>query len=393
MREFFADIHIHIGRTRTGRAVKITGARSLTIDQIFIEATQSKGMGMIGVIDAQSPEVLEELIEGVEEGKYTELSDGGLSFEQTVLLLGCELEINDNQSKGPIHVLAFMPTLRKMTEFSAWLALHMKNVHLSSQRLYVDGKTLQHKVKELGGLFIPAHIFTPHKSLFGKGVSTSLTEVFDPDLIDAVELGLSCDTSMASQLSELNRYPFLTNSDAHSLGKIAREYTKIRMDHASFAEFKLALEGKEGRAIIGNYGLAPRLGKYYHTTCEKCGVRPRALDQEKCHACGHTRMTKGVSERLKELADQESDNGTRPPYVHQLPLQFIPGVGAKTLEKLKAVFHTEMNILHQATEQELKAVLPEKTANYIIKARKGEVELIAGGGGVYGKVDINHESS
>ena len=375
MREFFADIHIHIGRTRTGRAVKITGARSLTIDQILIEATQSKGMGMIGVIDAQSPEVLEELIEGVEEGKYTELSDGGLSFEQTVLLLGSELEINDNHSKGPIHVLAFMPTLRKMTEFSAWLALHMKNVHLSSQRLYVDGKTL------------------PHKSLFGKGVSTSLTEVFDPDLIDAVELGLSCDTSMASQLSELNRYPFLTNSDAHSLGKIAREYTKIRMDHASFAEFKLALEGKEGRAITGNYGLAPRLGKYYHTTCEKCGVRPRALDQEKCHACEHTRMTKGVSERLKELADQESDHGTRPPYVHQLPLQFIPGVGAKTLEKLKAVFHTEMNILHQATEQELKAVLPEKTANYIIKARKGEVELIAGGGGVYGKVDINHESS
>ncbi|EQB49643.1 hypothetical protein CGLO_11006 [Colletotrichum gloeosporioides Cg-14] len=42
-----------------------------------------------------------------------------------------------------------------------------------------------------------------------------------------------------------------------------------------------------------------------------------------------------------------------------------------------------MNILHQATEQELKAVLPEKTAGYIIKARKGEVGLIAGGGGVY----------
>ncbi|MGS0906359.1 TIGR00375 family protein, partial [Bacillus altitudinis] len=80
MREFFADIHIHIGRTRTGRAVKITGARSLTIDQILIEASKSKGMGMIGVIDAQSPEVLEELIEGVEEGTYTELSDGGLSF-------------------------------------------------------------------------------------------------------------------------------------------------------------------------------------------------------------------------------------------------------------------------------------------------------------------------
>ncbi|WP_222621541.1 hypothetical protein, partial [Bacillus pumilus] len=34
----------------------------------------------------RSPEVLEELIEGVEEGKYTGLSDGGLSFEQLSLI-------------------------------------------------------------------------------------------------------------------------------------------------------------------------------------------------------------------------------------------------------------------------------------------------------------------
>ncbi|MGE6629441.1 TIGR00375 family protein [Bacillus sp. NPDC077027] len=388
MKDFFADVHIHIGRTRTGRAVKITGAKTLTIDQILIEASESKGMGMIGVIDAQSPEVLEELMDGVNEGRYVELADGGLSFGKTVLLLGSELEINDECSSGPIHVLAFMPTLRKMATFSSWLSLHMKNVHLSSQRLYVDGKTLQYKVKELGGLFIPAHIFTPHKSLYGKGVKTSLTEVFDPDLIDAVELGLSCDTSMASQLSELNRYPFLTNSDAHSLGKIAREYTKIRMQHASFTEFQLALQEKEGRKITGNYGLAPRLGKYYHTTCEKCGTTP-AHGAESCLSCGHSRFTKGVSERLKELADQKNQSNRRPPYIHQLPLQFIPGVGAKTLQKLKAAFKTEMNILHQVTEQELQAVLPQKTAGLIVRARKGEVNLIAGGGGIYGKVDVS----
>ncbi|BBP90481.1 hypothetical protein BsIDN1_40990 [Bacillus safensis] len=282
MKEFFADIHIHIGRTRTGRAVKITGARSLTIDQILIEAAESKGMGMIGVIDAQSPEVLEELIEGVEEGRYTELNDGGLSFGQTVLLLGSELEINDDHSKGPIHVLAFMPTLHKMSEFSAWLSLHMKNVHLSSQRLYVDGKILQRKVKELGGLFIPAHIFTPHKSLYGKGVNTSLTEVFDPDLIDAVELGLSCDTSMASQLSELNRYPFFNEFRCSFFRKNrAGIYKKNQNGSCLFCRIQLALEEKDGRAVTGNYGLAPRLGKYYHTTCEKCGVRPHAPDQEK----------------------------------------------------------------------------------------------------------------
>ena len=64
----------------------------------------------------------------------------------------------------------------------------------------MDQKPQQKKVQDMGGLFIPAHIFTPHKSLYGKGVKSSLTEVFDPSMIDAVELGLSCDTAV-SQLN------------------------------------------------------------------------------------------------------------------------------------------------------------------------------------------------
>lgn len=109
------------------------------------------------------------------------------------------------------------------------MAQHMKNIHLSSQRIYCDGRTLQQKVYELGGLFIPAHVFTPFKSLFGKGVQRSLTEVFDPKMIDAIELGLSSDTMMVNQIKELQAYTFVSNSDAHSLGKIAREYQKLRL--------------------------------------------------------------------------------------------------------------------------------------------------------------------
>lgn len=74
-------------------------------------------------------------------------------------------------------------------------------------------------MKAFEGLFIPAHVFTPFKSLYGKGVKTSLLEVFNPDLIDGVELGLSSDTSMADTIHELQPYTFLTNSDAHSLEK------------------------------------------------------------------------------------------------------------------------------------------------------------------------------
>src|SRR5690606_1394558 len=90
---------------------------------------------------------------------------------------GSEIEVYDEYCHGPIHVLCFMPSLENMEQFTRWLAKRMKNVTLSSQRYYGTAKELQYKVKELEGIFIPAHIFTPFKSLYGKGVRRSLEEV------------------------------------------------------------------------------------------------------------------------------------------------------------------------------------------------------------------------
>ncbi|MCY8100110.1 TIGR00375 family protein [Bacillus haynesii] len=385
MKEIFADMHIHIGRTESGRPVKITAARTLTLDEILIEASEHKGMELIGIIDCHSPEVLAEIEKGVSSGRYTELEDGGIKYKDTVLLCGSELEINDDRCRGPIHVLAFMPSISAMKQFSGWLSERVTNIHLSSQRIYETGIGLQRKVKELGGLFIPAHIFTPHKSLYGKGVKFSLQEVFDPKMIDAVELGLSSDTDMASHVSELNPYAFLTNSDAHSLGKIGREYNKLHIKHASFQEFSLALKGQEGRCIAANYGMNPQLGKYFQTACERCG-RLQEADETVCKACGSRKFTKGVSMRLMELYDQDESPVKRPPYVHQVPLQLIPGIGPKTIQKLKEAFGTEMNILHRIKEGDLKETIRPQTAELVIKARNGDLELKAGGGGTYGKV-------
>ncbi|MBD1378716.1 TIGR00375 family protein [Metabacillus arenae] len=385
MKTYFADLHIHIGRTQSYRAVKITAANNLTLDNILIEASRNKGMDIIGIIDCHSPEVLIEIENGIKDGRYEELEDGGVRYEQTTLLLGSEIEINDERCIAPIHTLVFMPSVEKMKQFSNWMSERLKNIHLSSQRIYESGLTLQRKVKELNGLFIPAHIFTPHKGLYGSGVKASLKEVFDPNLIDAVELGLSSDTKMASKISELSRYPFLTNSDAHSLPRIGREYQKIILNEPTFKEFKLALEQREGRYIESNYGLNPLLGKYYLTTCAKCGAQADSQSSQ-CLICQSKRFTKGVSNRLAELADQKDETKSRPPYIHQVPLSFIPGVGPKTLEKLKNHFGTEMNILHYVSVDELKNVIPEKTAKLIQAAREGKLSLEAGGGGVYGKV-------
>ncbi|QGQ47104.1 endonuclease Q family protein [Metabacillus sediminilitoris] len=385
MNRYFADLHIHIGQTTSGRPVKITASKSLTLENILVEASEHKGMDMIGIIDCHVPEILLTLKKLIENGVCMELSDGGIRFYNTTLILGSELEIYDDACKGPIHVLAFLPTLEKMQMFSNWLSSRLTNLTLSSQRIYENGKTLQKKVKELGGLFIPAHIFTPHKSLYGSGVIYSLEEVFDGNLIDAVELGLSSDTKMADQIAELHRYTFLTNSDAHSLPKIGREYQRIILQEPTFLELKMALAREDGRRIEANYGLNPYLGKYYETTCEKCGVKP-LLDEKKCKNCGSTRFTKGVSNRLKELAGGIENSHERPPYIHQVPLQFIPGLGPKTLEKLKNMFGTEMNILHEVPREALGKVVKEKIVDYIVAAREGSLKVKTGGGGIYGKI-------
>jgi uncharacterized protein (TIGR00375 family) len=385
MQDFFVDLHIHIGRTKSGRAVKITGAKSLTFSNIIQHARDEKGLNMIGIIDSHSPEVLEEMEELLRAGELQEHQDGGLLYGGMSIIPGSELEINDESTQGPIHVLCFFPYLQTMREFSGWLSQHLKNIQLSSQRVYISGRELQEKVKALGGLFIPAHVFTPFKSLYGKGVHQSLSEALNPELIDGIELGLSSDTTMADQLSELHRYAFVTNSDAHSLAKIAREYQKVEMEQPSFRELELALKQVEGRSIKANYGLDPQLGKYHRTVCTECFTHSEAAE-EACSQCGSLKKVKGVADRIEELKAAAVSPVKRPPYIHQVPLEFIPGLGPKMLEKLLDHFGTEMDILHRVPVESLKEIIPERIARTIDLARRGELSFLAGGGGKYGKI-------
>ena len=79
-------------------------------------------------------------------------------------------------------------------------------------------------------VYIPAHIWTPHFSLFGafSGFDT-IQECFG-DLtphIHALETGLSSDPPMNWRLSALDSYQLISNSDAHSPAKLGREANLI----------------------------------------------------------------------------------------------------------------------------------------------------------------------
>lgn len=390
LKEFYCDMHIHIGRTNSRQAVKISGSRNLTFENIAKESSLRKGVEMVGIIDCHSPSVQDDIVQCLYEGVMTEIGGGGIAYRDTVILLGSEIEIRVNGG-GAAHVLAYFRTLREMQDFTHWMSRYMKNVQLSSQRIYVEPAELQREVTDRGGLFIPAHIFTPHKGLYGS-MTDRLAEVLDPSRIAAVELGLSADTMMAGYITELDNYSFLSNSDAHSLGKIGREYNRIAMAAPSFDEFAKALGRIEGRKVTANYGLDPRLGKYHRSFCQGCGSildeTAAVLSQDRCPNCGSLKKVQGVLDRILGIADRESPliPNFKPPYHYQVPLEFIPGLGKAAMNRLLDAFGTEMDILHRAGESDLAAIAGQALAHSIIQARNGTLALSSGGGGTYGKV-------
>ncbi|MBU5672607.1 endonuclease Q family protein [Paenibacillus brevis] len=384
----YADLHIHIGKTSKGAPVKISGSRNLTFANIAKEAAERKGIGLIGIIDCHSPGVQQDIMACLEEGTMRELDEGGIAYRSTTILLGSEIEIRE-AGMGPAHLLVFFPYLEQMVDFSGWMSKHMKNIHLSSQRIYVSAHALQEEVYARGGMMIPAHIFTPHRSIYGS-CSPRMADVLDLDRIAAVELGLSSDSQMAGWISELDRYPLLSNSDAHSLGKIGREYNELLLSAPSYSEFERALSGQDGRSIVANYGLDPRLGKYHRSFCSTCGTTASGDEPmlERCPSCGSKQIVRGVLDRILSIADRPMMQVPkhRPPYFNQVPLDFIPGLGPAKLDRLLEHFGTEMNILHRVPEEELARVVGPELAGWIAAARSGRLSLQSGGGGIYGKV-------
>ena len=394
MKEIFADLHVHIGRSENGKPIKITAARSLNFANIAKECADRKGIQMVGIIDCASPYVIEDIETFLKNGDAYEIEDGGIIYKDKVcIILGSEIEtaeVNDEGKTGSAHNLCYFPKLKDIKGFSNEMKNHIKNMTLSSQRADFSAYDLLDVVEKYNGILVPAHAFTPHKSFYGN-CTDRMSKIFKEKFnrIHTVELGLSSDTFLADEISELEDKTFLTNSDAHSLPKIAREYNKILVEDISYKELLMALKNENGRKIVCNYGLDPKLGKYHRTFCEECG---KSIEGKapifKCNRCGSEHVTMGVFDRIEVIKDKKETKSPefRPPYVYQIPLTFMPGLGKKTIEKLLDNFETEMNILHKLSFDDIEGIVGSKIANVIVNAREGNVNIEAGGGGVYGKV-------
>jgi uncharacterized protein (TIGR00375 family) len=392
LRRYYADLHVHIGRNGRGQPVKITASPDLVLHKVVEYAWQRKGLDLVGVIDCACTGVLQDLRALVDRGHLLELPEGGLRHrDQITLIPGAEVEAVETHG-GVSHHLCYFPYLRNLSEFSTVMRRYITNMELSSQRCGLPARELMSVVQACGGVLVPAHAFTPHKSVYGNAADR-LSDLFE-DLfedIPALELGLSATAELADRLPELQNLTFLTNSDAHSLERMAREYTVMRLAAPNFKEVLLAWRRQQGRRVEANYGVDPSLGRYHRSFCLICNaarVGPEAvLRCPECAAFQRKDFVRGVFDRILELSDSPSQPPQhRPPYILQVPLNQQTGLGNSRLNQLVAAFGNEMNVVHRATMAELVPLVGYQLAEQIVAARSGQVTMRASAGGRYGKL-------
>jgi PHP family Zn ribbon phosphoesterase len=115
--------------------------------------------------------------------------------------------------------------------------------------------------------------------------------------------------------------------------------------------------------------------------------------------CGR-KLTLGVLHRVQELADRVQ--GGKPdnpiPYKNLVPLQEIIGgglnVGADTqtslreFARLTEAFGSEFDVLLDVPEEDLRRQAESRVAEGILRVRSGDINVVPGFDGVYGKIEV-----
>ena len=377
---------------------------------------QLKGITVIGTGDFTHPEWLNELKEKLDPAgnglfrlkKEFHSDDIPDSCKADVFfLLSAEISCiySKNGKTRKIHSIIFAPDFSDAAMINSALS-KIGNLHSDGRPILgLDAKKLLEIVlgSSPDAMLVPAHAWTPHFSVFG-AVSgfDSLDECFEEltQHIYAIETGLSSDPAMNWRLSALDRITLISNSDAHSPAKIGRE-ANIFDTEISFKHMMNALKTKKG--FIGTIEFFPEEGKYHFDGHRQCEVRLSPKETIKndflCPVCGK-KVTVGVMHRVEKLADRNEGfkpNGS-PAFHSIIPLPEIiaetlkVGVNSKAVgneyQKLLLKFGNEFKILMKVPLNEIEKAGVPLLSEAILRVRSGDVLIMPGFDGEYGKIKI-----
>ena len=409
--KYIADFHVHSKYSRATSPDMSPGG--------LWRWSQLKGVTVIGTGDFTHPRWLAELQEKLEpaaEGLFSlkkkfrpdtvpESCKTDISFILSAEI-SCIYRKHDKTRK--VHCIVIAPTFDDAMKINKQLSL-VGNLSADGRPILgLDAKDLLKIVirESSEAMLIPAHIWTPHFSVFG-AVSgfDSLEECFEEltPHIYALETGLSSDPSMNWRLSALDSLTLISNSDAHSPRKLGRE-ANILETEISYASILSALKTRKG--FSGTIEFYPEEGKYHADGHRDCGV---CLSPEEtirhnylCPVCGR-KVTVGVLHRVVKLADRQ--DGFRPEgapsYRSIIPLEEIiaetrnVGVNSKAVEKVYTTLledhGNEFRILLEVPVEDIEASGFPRIAEALARMRENRIYIAAGYDGEFGKIKIFEE--
>lgn len=400
---YYTDLHIH---SKYSRAT----SKSLNLEELAIWA-KKKGLNVIGTGDFTHPAWFEEIKE-----KLVETNDGTFRLKPEI-----EKQINANvkfiltveistiykkwDKTRKVHHVVFVPDLKTATNFREKLGA-IGNIKSDGRPILgLDSRNLLETVLESGenSYIIPAHIWTPWFSVLGSKSGFDSIEDCYGDLSDhifALETGLSSDPEMNWHVSKLDKFRLVSNSDAHSASKLAREATVFDIE-PNYYSIMNAL--KTGEGYTGTVEFFPEEGKYHKDGHRKCNICLTPEETKKyngiCPICGKP-LTIGVLSRVNELSDRKKITTlpkTAGKVFSLVPLQEIiseiKGVGPSSksvtteYEKLINEFGSELNILQNIPLDELSKTSP-LLKEAISRLRQGKVIKQSGFDGEYGSIKL-----
>jgi len=405
-----ADLHIH---SRFSRATSREG------DAPHLDLwARRKGIALVGTGDCTHPAWREELREQLVEdgsGLYA-LKDelripDKVDFPAPKFVLSSEISsiYKQDGKTRKVHNVFLLPSLDAADRFAARLE---KIGNICSDGRPILGLS-SHDLLEIAleahpdTVCIPAHIWTPHFSLFGAFSGFDRLEDCFGDLsghIHALETGLSSDPPMNWRVSALDKYTLVSNSDCHSPSRLGREANLIA-PMADFSALQHALHTQDG--FLGTIEFFPEEGKYHldgHRSCSVCTEPEKTAELGgKCPVCGK-KLTVGVDHRVCDLADRPS--GFRPegakPFERLVPLPEVIGAALgvsgeskrakETYERLLMQLGDEFSILRSVPVGEIGRAAGELIGEGVRRVREGKLQWQPGYDGEFGRCTIFTEA-
>jgi uncharacterized protein (TIGR00375 family) len=376
-----------------------------------------KGLKVVGTGDFTHPKWYSELSNELTEVSGTSLYSSKKHPESPVRYMItaeiCTIYNVEERSKK-IHHVVFTPSLETAAQISDRL---QRYGNLSADGRPILDMTASQLVEEIMGVsdeneVVPAHVWTPWFSLFGAFSGFDKIEDCYEDMtkhIHALETGLSSDPPMNWRLSALDRFTLVSNSDCHSHWpwRIGREANVFDLDKLTYMEIVDTIRKKDTKRFKFTIETNPAYGKYHWTGHRNCKVSLSPQEAIKygnrCPVCGR-KLTRGVEQRIEELADRPADYMPENAigYKRLLPLSEIItavlGVSYPGTKKVWSIysplvkkFGDEYTVLMDAPKQEMEKIVDSKIAEAIVRVREEKAHVIPGYDGVYGQLVIFDE--